>query len=153
MRMTALPNLQILDLAYSYYGAAEVLANAGANAIPIVNLRCHAIELFLKSLHLTDVAKDIGDEVFLLTPNSGRNDGHGLAKSFDKALHEHRAELLSDMPDLTEELTHLEGVFQKSRYLYENGDSLPLSKVACVSHFLAERVNTLPRLAVCIDRT
>ncbi len=153
MRMTALPNLQILDLAYSYYEAAEVLANAGANAIPIVNLRCHAIELFLKSLHLTDVATDIGDEVFLLRPRSGRNDGHGLVNSLNKALQEHRAELLSGMPDLTNELTYLEGVFQKSRYLYENGDSLPLSKASCVSSFLAERLNKLPRLAVCIHRT
>ncbi|SEL39312.1 hypothetical protein [Pacificibacter marinus] len=153
MRMTALPNVQILDLAYSYYEAAEVLANSGANAIPIVNLRCHAIELFLKSLYLTDTAKDVGHGVFLLTPGSGRNDGHSLANSFGKALHEHRTELLSDMPDLPDELTHLEGVFQKSRYLYENGDSLPLSKAACVSRFLAKRLTTLPRLAICNDRT
>ena len=47
---TTLPNVQILDLAHSYYSAAEVLADAGANAIPIINLRCHAIELFLKAL-------------------------------------------------------------------------------------------------------
>ena len=149
----SLPNVQVLDLAYSYYDAAEVLANSGANAIPIINLRCHAIELFLKALHLTDNATDIGDGVFLLAPNSGRGDGHGLGNSFSKGLKEHRDELLSDMPNLTVELGHLEGIFQKSRYLYENGDYLPLAKAACVSRFLAEKLSTLPRLAVQIDRT
>ena len=153
MRMTALPNVQILDLAYSYYEAAEVLDSSDANAIPIVNLRCHAIELFLKSLYLTDTATDVGDDVFLLRPSSGRNDGHGLVKSFCKSLQQHRSELLSDMPDLPDELEHLERVFQKSRYQYENGDSLPLSKAACVSRFLAKKLATLPRLAVSIDRT
>lgn len=148
MRMAEIPNVQILDLAYSYYEAAEVLANSEAKAIPTVNLRCHAIELFLKSLHLTDTANDIGDDVFLLRPRSGRNDGHGLVNSFDKSLQEHRAELLSDMPDLPNELAHLEGVFQRSRYLYENGDCLPLSRAACVSRFLAKKLATLPRLAV-----
>ena len=57
---TTLPNVQILDLAHSYYSAAEVLADAGANAIPIINLRCHAIELFLKALHQKDTFTDTG---------------------------------------------------------------------------------------------
>lgn len=151
MRMVSLPNLQILNLARSYYDAAEVLANSGANAIPVVNLRCHAIELFLKALHLTDDATDVGDGVFLLTPKSGRNDGHGLQNSFSKALQEHRDALLSGMPDLPAELAQLEGVFQKSRYLYENGDGLPLAKAACVSRFLAANISKLPRLAIQID--
>ena len=152
MRMTALPNVQILDLANSYYQAAELLTDGGANAIPIVNLRCHAIELFLKSLHLTDTATDVGNGVFLLTPNSGRNQGHGLKKSFDKALQQHRDILLLDMPDLQDELTHLEGVFRKSRYLYEGGNSLPLKKATSVSSFLAEKIPNLPCLAMLSEQ-
>lgn len=149
--MTALPNLQILDLAKSYYEAAEKLDNSGASAIPIVNLRCHAIELFLKSLHLKDTTTDVGDGVSVFRPSSGRNEGHGLENSFGRALQAHRDELLSDMPDLLDALRQLEGVFQKSRYLYESGDSLPLSNAACVSRFLAKKLTTLPRLAVCLD--
>ena len=146
--MNALPNMQILDLAYSYHEAAEALADSKANAIPIVNLRCHAIELFLKSLHLKDIETDVGTNVYLRRPKSGRDEGHGLVNSFNKSFNEHRAELLSDMPTLLEELTHLEGVFQKSRYVYENGDSLPLSKAANVSRFLASKLKTLPLLAI-----
>jgi hypothetical protein len=100
VRVTALPNLQVLDLAHSYYRAAEVLADADANAVPIVNLRCHAIKLFLKSLHLKDAAADIGDGVFLLQPVSGRGVNHDLTDFFGKALQEHCDELLSGMPSL-----------------------------------------------------
>ena len=81
MRVTALPNLQVLDLACSYYKAAEVLDDANANAIPIINLRCHAIELFLKSLHLKDDASDIGGGVFLLRLRSGRRVNNDLRDS------------------------------------------------------------------------
>ena len=151
MRMTALPNLQVLDLAHSYYRAAEVLADADANAIPIINLRCHAIELFLKSLHLKDTATDIGDGVFLLQPVSGRGVNHDLTDSFGKAVQKHRDELLSAMPSLPEDLEKLGGVFQKSRYLYENGGSLPLSIAERVCQFLAEKVAGLPLIAVSID--
>lgn len=101
MRVTALPNLQVLDLACSYYKAAEVLDDANANAIPIINLRCHAIELFLKSLHLKDDASDIGGGVFLLRLRSGRRVNNDLRDSLGKALQEHRDELLSDMPTLS----------------------------------------------------
>lgn len=151
MRVTALPNLQVLDLANSYYRAAEVLADAKANAIPIINLRCHAIELFLKALHLKDTATDIGDGVFLLQPVSGRGVSHDLTDSLGKALQEHRGELISSMPSLPEDLKILGGVFQKSRYLYENGGNLPLSTAERVSRFLAEKVAGLPRLAVSVD--
>jgi hypothetical protein len=149
--VTALPNLKVRDLAFSYYKAAEVLADTDANAIPIINLRCHAIELFLKSLHLKDTATDIGDGVFLLQPVSGRSVRHYLRDSFDKALQEHRDELLSDMPTLPDDLVNLEGVFQRSRYLYENGGSLPLSEAKRVSQYLAEKLAKLPLLTVSID--
>ena len=148
LNRSVLPNVQILDLANSYYEAAKILTDAGANAIPVVNLRCHAIELFLKSLHLTDTATDVGDGVFLLTPSSGRDAGHNLTTSFGKALQVHREALLSGMPDFLEELQLLEGIFQRSRYLYENQDGLPLSKATSVSTVLAENIKTLPRLAV-----
>lgn len=151
MRMTALPNMQVLDLARSYHEAAEVLADANANAIPIINLRCHAIELFLKSLHLMDSATDIGDGVFLLQPGSGRGVHHDLCDSFEKALQKHHDELLSDMTTLPRDLENLRGVFQKSRYLYENGDSLPFSTAERVSRYLAVKLSELPRLPVRND--
>ncbi len=147
MFTSALPNMQVLDLARSYYDAAELLASAGANAIPIVNLRCHAIELFLKSLHLKDTATDIGDKVFLLRPEPGYRVSHGLCSSFSKALPGHKDELLSGMPSLIDDLSELEGVFQKSRYLYEDGSSLPLSVAERVSRYLARRLPDLPLLA------
>ena len=150
--MTALPNVQVLDLANSYHDAAEVLSKTDANAIPIVNLRCHAIELFLKSLHLTDIATDVGDGIFLLTPGSGQRQGHRLQHSFDKALQQHRDMMLSGMPDLREQLACLEGAFQKSRYLFENGGDLPLAKAASVSGFLAYKLARLPRLTVPSER-
>lgn len=139
MRMTALPNLQVLDLACSYYEAAEVLAGVDASTIPIINMRCHAIELFLKSLHLRDIAMDIGNGVSLLRPISGRSVHHNLSGSFGKALQEHRDELTSGMPWLNDDLGNLEGVFQKSRYAYENGQSLPLPTAERVSRFLAKK--------------
>ena len=148
MTITVFPNGQVLDLAKSYYAAAEFLTDADANAILIVNLRCQATELFLKSLYLTDTATDVGNGVSLFKPSSGRNQGHGLKGSFDKSLQEHRNILLSGMPNLHEELESLEGAFQKSRYLYENRNSLPLGKAARVSRFLADKLAKLPRLAV-----
>lgn len=76
--------MQILDLAHSYYSATEVLADADANAIPIINLRCHAIELFLKALHQKDTFTDTGTGVFVMRPGSGRNVSHDLNDSFKK---------------------------------------------------------------------
>ncbi|MCJ8334992.1 MAG: hypothetical protein MJH10_12175 [Epibacterium sp.] len=146
MTITVFPNGQVLDLAKSYYAAAEFLTDADANAILIVNLRCQATELFLKSLYLTDTATDVGNGVSLFKPSSGRNQGHGLKGSLDKALQEHRDILLSGMPNLHEELESLEGAFQKSRYLYENRDSLLLGKAEDVSKFLAEELPKLHRL-------
>ena len=151
VRMAALPNLQVRDLALSYYKAAEVLADADANAIPIINLRCHAIELFLKSLHLKDSATDIGDGVFLLRPDSGRSSSQDLKGSFEKALQGHRDELLSNIPTLLDDLENLKGVFQRSRYLYENGHSLPFLEATRVSQYLAEKLPLLPLLVVSID--
>jgi hypothetical protein len=149
--VTALPNLQVRDLASSYYSAAEVLDNAEANAIPIINLRCHAIELFLKSLHLKDTTEDIGNGVFLLRPISGRSVRHGLKDSFDKALQEHRDELLCGMPNLVADLIRLEGAFKRSRYIYEDDGSLPFSEAKSVSRYLAEKLPKLRLLAVSID--
>lgn len=151
MKMTAFPNRQVLDLALSFHDAAEVLHDADANAIPIINLRCHAIELFLKSLHLKDTATDVGEGVSLLRPVTGRGISHSLTDSFGNALQEHRDELVLGMPSLSEDLASLEGVFQKSRYVYENGDRLPLSTAERVSRYLAEKLPELTRLAVSND--
>ena len=148
--MMSLPNTQVLNLALTYHEAAQVLDDARANPIPVINLRCHAIELFLKSLHLRDVASDIGEGVFLLTPSSGKAVNHDLNHSFDKALERHRAELLSDRLTLRDDLAILGGVFQRSRYLYENGGSLPISTAKQVSQYLADRLAVLPRLAVSV---
>ena len=137
--------MQILDLAHSYYSAAEVLADAGANAIPIINLRCHAIELFLKALHQKDTFTDTGTGVFVMRPGSGRNVSHDLNDSFLKALPAHRDELLREMSTLCDDLKKLYGVFAKSRYLYEAGGSLPHSKAKNVSQLLAEKTANLPR--------
>lgn len=152
MRFTALPNLQVLDLAESFYNAAEVLKNNGSNAIPIINLRCHAIELYLKALHLKDTETDLGDGLALLRPTSGRCAGHLLGNSFANALQEHQKELLFGMPRLNEELTLLEGIFRRSRYIYENGDSLPFSTAEHVARYLASRIPQLTPIPVRIDQ-
>lgn len=146
---TTFPNRQIVNLAQSYHQAAEVLIAARANAIPIVNLQCHAIELFLKSLHLEDITTDsgTGTGVLLFTPSSGQNVGHYLVKSFDKAFKEHRDSLLEGMPSLKVYLEDLEGVFRKSRYAYEGPSSLHLGKAEDVSKFLAEELPKLHGLA------
>jgi hypothetical protein len=152
MRFTALPNLQVLNLAESFYSAAEILKDNRSNAIPIINLRCHAIELYLKALHLKDTATDFGDGVALLRPNSGRGAGHQLGNSFTNALPEHQKELLSGMPRLNEELALLEGIFRRSRYIYENGDSLPFSTAEHVARYLACRIPQLTPIPVRIDQ-
>ena len=152
MRFTALPNLQVLDLAESFYNAAEVLKNNESNAIPIINLRCHAIELYLKALHLKDTATDLGDVLALLRPTSGRCAGHQLGNSFANALQEHQKELLFGMPRLNEELALLEGIFRRSRYIYENCDSLPFSTAEHVARYLASRIPQLTPIAVRIDQ-
>lgn len=152
MRFTVLPNLQVLDLAESFYSAAEVLENNGSNAIPIINLRCHAIELYLKALHLKDTATDLSNGVALLRPTSGRCAGHQLGNSLTNALPEHQKELLYGMPRLNEELALLEGTFGRSRYIYENGDSLPFSTAEHVVRYLACRIPQLTPIPVSIDQ-
>lgn len=150
MKMMSLPNTQVFNLALTYHEAAQVLDDAEANPIPIINLRCHAVELFLKSLHLKDAVSDAGGGVSLLTPSSGKRVNHDLSSSFDRALDQHHAALLSDRPTLRDDLVILEGVFQRSRYLYENGSSLPISTAEQVSQYLAGKMFTLPRLAVSL---
>ena len=149
--MTAFPNQQILDLADSFFDASEILARSRANAIPILNLRCHSIELFLKSLHVNNISTDIGWGVSLIRPASGHDIRHGLRSSFERALKEHQDELLCDMPLLLDELGHLEGAFQKSRYLYEAGDSVPVSTAERVSRYLSIKISALPLLEVDFD--
>lgn len=145
MKVSVVPNPQVLDLADSYYVASEILATSDGNAIPIVNLRCHAIELFLKSLHLRDTAINARNGALLLRPESGRDVQHNLRESFDKALPEHQNELLSDMNSLKDDLEALKAVFRKSRYIYESGDYLPICMSARVSRYLAEKVPKLTR--------
>ena len=137
--LSVLPNGQVQGLARSYYEAAEVLVNADANAIPIINLHCHSIELFLKSLHLTDVATDVGDGIAVLHPKNGRGVSHSLKNSFLQAIPEHSELLAIGMPSLEHDLVSLEGVFQESRYLYESGRSLPLSTAKRVSQYLSKK--------------
>lgn len=147
VRVSEIPNPQVLDLAFSYHDAAETLAATAANAIPIINLRCHAIELFLKSLHLEDTATALEDGVYLSRPKSGRGVRHDLKDSLAMAQEPHRQELLSGMISLDDDLDSLEGIFQKSRYLYEDGSSLPLSTAERTCRYLAETVPHLPHLA------
>ena len=139
---STIPNPQVLDLAKSYNDAAKILANAKANSIPIINLQCHAIELFLKSLHLKDESIPDGN-VFILRPRSGHDSNHDLINSFKKAQDSHRKELECGMPELCDNLKMLEGIFQQSRYLYEKGGSLPLSVAARVSQYLEDKVPNL----------
>lgn len=141
------PNLQVLDSAQSFYEAAEILDRENANALPIINLRCHAIELFLKSLYLTDRATDVGDGVMLLQPNSGRGGGHDLRGLFGKALQAHQEDILRDFDDFDASLSALDGVFSQSRYIYETGNSLPFGTARRVVKHLAVTVPSLERLS------
>jgi len=147
MSWSVFPNPQVLDLAQSFYDAAEILDRADGNALPIINLRCHAIELFIKSLHLKDTAIDQGDGIYLLRTSSGRQQGHGLWGSFEQALEAHRVEILKAYPDFHDSLTSLDGVFQESRYIYETGKPLPLGTACRVARHLAMIVPQLQRLA------
>lgn len=152
MSWSVFPNPQVLDSAKSFYDAAEILDRAGGNALPIINLRCHAIELFLKSLHLGYESIDQGDGIALLRTVSGRKQGHGLCGSFEQALAAHQSEILKGYPDLEDSLVALDGVFQESRYIYETGNSLPLGTARRVVQHLAVIVPKLERLALPISK-
>ena len=151
MNETTLPNLQVLNLASSFFEASELLNDASANAIPIINLRCHAIELFLKSLHLKDSVRfdEFGRK--FLVPQSGYQSGHDLVASFGHAQEMHRQHLLAGRRSLMDDLGQLNGVFKSSRYIYENGEGLPLGTAEAVSRYLAAVLPELPRTAVSVD--
>ena len=148
MSWSVFPNPQVLDPAKSFYDAAEILDQADCNALPIINLRCHAIELFLKSLYLGVESIDQGDGIGILRTVSGRKQGHVLLWSFQQAIEAHQAKILEGYPDLQEALEDLDGVFKESRYIYEKGKSLPLETARRVAQHLAVIVPKLEPLAL-----
>lgn len=139
------PNTQVLDLAQSYNDASNILDENGGNALPILNLRMHAIELFLKSLVVKAQSIDQGDGVFLVRVERWGN--HVLLNILKEADQCHRTQLLTGLKTLERDLDDLQGLFQDSRYIYETGKNLNIGLARRVVDYLAKEVPKLARIS------
>lgn len=135
------PNAQVLDLARSYNDASNILEGNGGNALPILNFRMHAIELFLKSLVVKTLSVDQGGGGFL--ERVMRRGDHTLSTTFEKVDYRHKTKLLGGRETLERDLKDLEGLFQDSRYVYESGKSLNIGLAQRVVDYLADEIPKL----------
>ena len=112
-------------------GQEEEEASVPSNFLkPSINAEIIAIELFLKSLWIsnelelpTGLAAEPDREVLeyesLPHPQVGRDGGHDLKKNFDKICDEVKDQLRGRRSTIEKDLEALEGVFKLSRYPFE----------------------------------
>lgn len=138
------PNEQILALAQSYDDAANILDGSGVNALPILSLRMHAIELFLKSLVAKTLSADQGNFGFLARIK--RRENYTLSSTFEKVDYRHKTRLLGARETLSCDLKDLERLFQDSRYAYGIGKNLNIGLCQRVVGYLAKETPNLVRI-------
>jgi hypothetical protein len=116
-----LPNRSILGFAETYFEAGTLLYHKGPGHgfyLPAANLLCHSIELYLKSLANPAKFEAVAGGIYKEVTSSKR--GHCLSKMLDEKVEPvFRDELAKARGGLFSDLKAIEGLFQASRYPFE----------------------------------
>ncbi|WP_162939598.1 hypothetical protein [Neorhizobium sp. NCHU2750] len=128
----------IVAVADQYLFAARALRRADRQEIvrlPLINLATVGIELYLKSLNAKSEWSKIGDPLgFRQLHSRALTSGHDLAEQYAVLNHDVRDKLYSAFNEAAQfsmlpwslkvMLSKLDGVFQKSRYPFEDGNGV-----------------------------
>lgn len=116
----SLPNMSILGFADTYFEAGGLLYDEPPGRgfyLPATNLLCHSIELYLKSVINPASFRPTHHGVF--KEETDRRGSHQLSDMLSELIPEYRETLTDARSTLERELTSLEGLFQASRYPFE----------------------------------
>jgi len=146
-----IPDPQVKDAADQYENSRRILEAQGAGSgvlLPLLNNSMVAVELYLKSLSAKKIYRPVENSDWSEVHAEPKKAGHELSKLLAAIPDEFREPLEREFRErhgveLPVTLSDYEGLFNKSRYAYEEHCDIgkyPLSPLMTVSAFLRDFV-------------